>query len=104
MIDKVSVEKGAIFDYEQIVAKTEMDIKDFKNFLELKLKNVSSQEPRIEYFDKKSGKRLLLFLRRGYDFGIMRVWILEGICEKCDYSPVLEQRGLIREWLNVIIE
>jgi len=101
MLDKLVITNGALFDYEEIVCHTEMDKKLFREDVEKLLK---SEKTRIEYKDCKTGKNLILFLRRGYDFGIMRCWILEGICEKCDYSEEMEVNGIIKEWLAIEIE
>ena len=49
-------------------------------------------------------KLLILFVRKGYRFGIMQMWILEGICESKDYDERMESDGTIREWLEVEIE
>ncbi|MGN1041861.1 MAG: hypothetical protein ACI4SK_00080 [Christensenellales bacterium] len=103
MINKLVLTKGAIFDYEEIVCNEEMDRRAFRASAE-KLIGGDKEELRVDYKDGKTGKELILFIRRGYDFGLMRVWILEGICEKCDYSEDMEKSGVIKEWLSIEIE
>ena len=105
MIDKIVLTKGAIFDYEEIVCHRELDRQKIRQNVEKKLKNNPTQtDLRIELFDEDSQKDLLLFVKRGYDFGIMRTWVLLGICEKSDYDPEMERNGVIKEWLEVEIE
>jgi hypothetical protein len=59
---------------------------------------------RIPYADSETGKDLMLFIRKGYRFGIMQMWILEGICESKDYDESMEADGSIRKWLEVEID
>lgn len=103
MINKLVVTAGAIFDYEEIVCNEEMDRTAFRKDVE-ELIAGEEEKLRVNYRDRKTGKSLTLFLRKGYEFGIMRVWILEGICESCDYSKELEDSGAIEEWLSITIE
>ena len=59
---------------------------------------------RLTYADKISGKELMLFIKKGYKFGLMQMWILEGICETKDYSEEMEHDGSLKKWLEVEIE
>lgn len=104
MINKVVMTKGAVFDYEEIVCLIPADRQKIKSAAEKSVKEENAAFLRTVYADPDSQKELILFLRRGYDFGPMRTWILEGICEKCDYSPEMEENGIIKEWLEVVIE
>lgn len=104
MINKVVMTKGAVFDYEEIVCLIPADRQKIKKWAEKSVKDEDAAFLRPVYPDPDSGKELVLFLRRGYDFGLMRMWILEGICEKRDYSPEMEENGTVREWLEVVIE
>lgn len=104
MINKVVMTKGAVFDYEEIVCLIPADRQKIKSAAEKSIKDENAAVLRTVYSDPASGKELILFLKRGYDFGPMRMWILEGICEKCDYLPEMEENGTIREWLEVVIE
>ncbi len=58
---------------------------------------------RLTYFDKAARKELLLFIKKGYDFMLMRSWILEGICALEDYTEEMERNGSIKKWLEVEI-
>lgn len=104
MINKLVMTKGAVFDYEEIVCDMPLDKVKFRQAVEKLLSNSAEERRRVEYDDPSSGKRLLLFLRRGYDFGLMRLWILEGVCEKDDYDEEMEENGVIKEWLETVIE
>ena len=107
MINKIVLTKGAIFDYEDIVCKTEMDRQKFRTAVEKALSKdryADETDLRLPLTDKSTGKELLLFIKRGYDFGIMRTWILRGICEQSDYDEEMEHNGVIKEWLEVEIE
>ena len=77
-----------------------MDTPAFKHGVERLL---GGEKERLVYRDDQTKKELLLFLRHGYDFGIMRTWILQGICELKDYRPEMEENGTIRKWLEVEI-
>ncbi len=103
MINKLVITKSAIFDYEEIVCNIEMDRTAFRNDVEKIIKN-KENPTRIKYVDKKTGKKLMLFIRKGYEFGLMKTWILDGICEERDYDKEMENNGVIAEWLSVIIE
>ena len=100
------VTKGAIFDYEEIVAKKSLEVTSLRRFVEKAVaeseKNVELKGLRLPYNDGEN--ELLLFIRRGYRFGIMQGWIVEGICAKDDYHHDMEDDGTIAEWLEVTIE
>lgn len=108
IINKLTVKKGAIFDYEEIVCKMECNVNLLRERTEeiiTKLyDNVKEDELRIKYHDEVSGEDLLLFVKRGYSFSVMQMWILEGICKECDYDERMETNGTIKEWLEVEIE
>ena len=108
IINKLTVKKGAIFDYEEIVCKMECNVNLLRERTEeiiTKLyDNVKEDELRIKYHDEVSGEDLLLFVKRGYSFSVMQMWILEGICKECDYDERMENNGTIKEWLEVEIE
>lgn len=104
MFHSLAFAKGAVFDYEEIVAKRELDRGKMRRAITPHLKGKRAKSLRLPYADPDSGKELLLFIDRGYDFGRMRTWILKGICEACDYDEEIEEDGSIREWLNVEIE
>lgn len=104
IINKVTVTKGAVFDYEEIVCMTEFDRAAMKNGAEAMIGDAQSDELRLKYRDGKTGKNLILFVKKGYKFGPMQMWILEGICEECDYDERMEHNGVIKEWLEVEIE
>ena len=104
IINKVTVTKGAVFDYEEIVCMTELDRTKIKADAERLIRDEQRDELRLKYYDGKTGKNLILFVKKGYKFGPMQMWILEGICEECDYDERMEQNGVIKEWLEVEIE
>lgn len=108
MINKVVIDKGAIFDYEGIVchipllanklrADVEKLIDEQKYFL-------AGEDLRITYYDEASEIELLLFVRKGYCFGPMQSYVLQGICAKKDYDEEMESNGIIEDWLEVVIE
>lgn len=92
---------GAVFDYEQIVCHMPIH-EDFKSEVE-KVLGGEKRELRLPFSDEKSGKQLLLFLEKGYEFRLMRTWILRGICELKDYTEEMERDGSIKKWLEVEI-
>lgn len=104
MINKLVMTKGAVFDYEEIVCGMELNKLKFRQETEKLIGNTEKQTLRLVYPDPSSKKELMLFLRRGYDFGIMRLWILEGICETADYEEEMENNGVIKKWLEIEIE
>ncbi|MBR1748072.1 MAG: hypothetical protein IJ735_07735 [Clostridia bacterium] len=104
MFDTLAFAKGAVFDYEEIVAMTEIDKGRIRKIVLPTLREENGARIKRRYSDKKSGKNLLLFIDRGYDFGPMRVWVVRGICEESDYDEEMEKDGLIDEWLEVEIE
>lgn len=91
-----------MFDYEEIVCGMPLSPR-FKTSVENLLIGQNKTELRLPYQDKNSGKELLLFIKRGYVFGIMITWILQGICELKDYTEDMEQDGSIKKWLEVEI-
>ena len=105
-INKVTIVKGAVYDYEEIVCKTEIDYNGVKKWTERHIsdKEENQETLRMKYNDPRTGKELMLFIRRGYKFGIMQMWILEGICETKDYDEKMETDGSIEKWLEVEIE
>lgn len=105
-INKVTIVKGAVYDYEEIVCKTEIDYNGVKKWTEHHIsdKEENKETLRMKYNDPRTGKELMLFIRRGYKFGIMQMWILEGICETKDYDERMETDGSIEKWLEVEIE
>ena len=104
MIVTLAFAKGAVFDYEEIVAHRELDRDKVRKSITPTLVNEEENAVKRVYIDPDSGKELLLFIARGYDFGCMRLWIVRGVCERSDYDEDMEKEGLIREWLNVEIE
>ena len=68
------------------------------------IKGDEKTELRIPFYDKEADKELLFFIRKGYRFGIMQMWVLEGICERKDYRDEMETDGTIKKWLEVEIE
>lgn len=106
MINKIVLTKGAVFDYEEIVCNRELDRSKIKSYAEKELsrKKCDERDVRMRYRDEETGKDLLLFIKKGYDFGIMRSWILQGICEESDYDEEMEHNGVIKDWLEVEIE
>lgn len=104
MLNKIVLTKGAVFDYEEIVCNMQLNRSKFRAQAEKIIKDTDEGSLRQVFYDSDSNKELMLFLRRGYDFGIMRLWILEGICEKDDYCEEMERSGAIREWLEIVIE
>ena len=77
---------------------------ELERLLARELKKGDRKELRLRYKDKRTGKELVMFIRKGYRFGIMQMWILEGICESKDYKEEMERDGSIRKWLEVEIE
>ena len=105
-MDKLTVTRGAVFDYEEIVCLLPFDAARIKSDVEKRLAQCGSAEGplRLRYHDDATDKDLLFFIRKGYRFGIMQLWIAEGICEEKDYDPAMEEDGRIRKWLEVEIE
>ena len=75
--------------------------KDFKQEVEKLLGGEVKEELRLPFSDSETGKELLLFIRKGYEFRLMRTWTLEGICELADYTEEMERDGSIKKWLEV---
>ncbi len=74
-----------------------------KEGVEKALAGETKEELRLPYRDERSGKLLLLFIKRGYEFRLMRTWKLLGICELKDYREEMERDGSIKKWLEVEI-
>ena len=104
MIDTLAFAKGAIFDYEEIVANRELERDKIRSAITPLLRGETRDSFHHPYYDPSIGKELLLFIQKGYDFGAMRTWVLRGICAKEDYDEDMEKEGLIQEWLEVEIE
>ncbi len=104
MLNKIVLTKGAVFDYEEIVCNMQLNRGEFRARVEKIIGERDENSLRLVFNDSDSKKELMLFLRRGYDFGIMRLWILEGICEKDDYDEEMERSGAIKKWLEIEIE
>lgn len=106
LINKLAITKGAVFDYEEIVCKTEFEFKRFRDDVEklIEESDKGHESLRIIYFDKKTKQELILFIKKGFKFGIMQMWIMEGICSKEDYREEMELDGSIKKWLEVEIE
>lgn len=106
MIVKLVINKGAIFDYEDIVCKIPMNIGKIRPFLEKEIAvNYKDKENlRILYMDTESQQKLLFFVKKGYRFGIMQTYMLQGICDEDDYEEEMENDGTITEWLEVEID
>lgn len=106
MIIKLAINKGAIFDYEDIVCKIPMNTGKIRTYLEgaISKEDTAKQDLRIRYNDQESQLNLLCFIKKGYRFGIMQTYILQGICQVEDYYPEMEHDGTIKEWLEVEIE
>lgn len=106
MIVKLVINKGAIFDYEDIVCKIPMNSGRIRTYLEREIAtNYTDKENlRIPYMDAESQLKLLFFIKKGYRFGIMQTYILQGVCEEADYRVEMENDGTIAEWLEVEIE
>lgn len=106
MIVKLTINKAAIFDYEDIVCKIPMNIGKIRPYLEREIAtNYNDKDNlRIPYMDTESQLKLLFFIKKGYRFGIMQIYILQGVCEEDDYDKEMESNGTIDEWLEVEIE
>lgn len=104
MINKVSISREAKFDYEEIISKKllSMPIKKYIYELEEYFSNIQPLENYFikKYYDENLDKMLLLFFRKGMHFASLQNWIIVGICEKKDYCDDIEERGLIKNWLD----
>jgi hypothetical protein len=108
IINKVIIEKGAIYDYEGIVCNIPLQLNIMRTKVE---KLIDDQEYfligenlRIDYHDIISEKELLIFVKKGYQFGLMQTYIINGICAREDYDIEMESNGVIKEWLEVEID
>lgn len=108
VLNKVIFEKGAIFDYEGIVCHIPLEEGKMRTAIEKLIDkqeySVYGEDLRITYYDDRSDSELLLFVRKGYSFGPMQSYIVQGICLKDDYDEVMETNGIISDWLGVEIE
>jgi len=99
--------KSAIFDYEEIVCLIPMNVYQIKSDVEKLIDRDKffkiGDEIRLPYYDKTSDLKLLMFIKKGYKFGIMQVYVLQGICLENDYDKEMETNGSIKEWLSVEI-
>ena len=102
LINKVLISNEAIFDYEEIVGKGIMPKAEYRKELEEYFAHVTPIDYYLikKYFDENLGKMLLLFFRRGMNFSSMQLWLLAGICDSSDYSEDIEEKGLIKNWLD----
>lgn len=108
LINKVVFAKGAVFDYEGIVCKIPMQTGAFKAMLE---KLIDEEKCRVldcglraVCYDEASGMDLMFFIKKGYCFGPMQVFMVQGVCSADDYCEEMEENGIIKEWLEVEIE
>lgn len=108
VINKVVIDKGAIFDYEGIVCHIPLEESkmrsEVENLIDGRKYSLYGEDLRITYYDENSDTELLLFVRKGYCFGPMQSYIVQGICAKEDYDEEMETNGIISDWLGVIIE
>jgi hypothetical protein len=102
---KVHISKEARFDYEEIVVGASMPAAIIKKELEEYFSYVKPVESyfTIKLYDEQIQKMLLLFFRKGIKFKCMQIWILAGICDIDDYNQALEERGLIKNWLDALV-
>jgi hypothetical protein len=102
MINKVLITKEARFDFEEIVTGKIMPTGFYKQELEEYFKNVCPSERYFikKFYDSDAEKMLLLFFRKGAAFRTMQLWLLAGVCAADDYNEALEERGLIKNWLD----
>lgn len=75
----------------------------FKPTIEALLVDQKKTDLRLPFWDDATKKELLLFIKKGYAFGVMQTWVLQGICELKDYSEEMEKNGSIKKWLEVEI-
>jgi len=108
IINKVVIDKGAIFDYEGIVCHIPLEESKMRANVEKMIDerrySVCGEDLRITYYDEDSDTELMLFVKKGYCFGPMQSYILQGICARDDYDEEMETNGIIKDWLGVIIE
>jgi hypothetical protein len=108
VINKVIFEKGAIFDYEGIVCHIPLEEskmrREVEKLIDKQEYSLYEEDLRVTYYDDSSESELLLFVRKGYCFGPMQSYIVQGICLKDDYDEEMETSGIISDWLGVEIE
>lgn len=104
MINKIMITNEARFDYEEIVCKKKhsMPTNQYKYDIEEHFDNFFPIENYFskKYYDEKIEILLLLFFRKGMKFGPIQTWVLVGICDSKDYSEDIEEKGLIKNWLD----
>lgn len=102
MIHKVHITKEARFDFEDIIACGVMPVYNYKREIEEYFKHITPKEKYFikRIYDEEIKKMLLLFFRKGHTIRTMQIWILAGICDISDYNENLEERGLIKNWLD----
>lgn len=102
MINRVHISKEAIFDFEEIVTKKPMQVENYRRELEEHFRHIVPEERYFtkQLYDDDAEKMLLLFFRKGQKLPFMQIWILVGICALSDFSDHLDERGLIKNWLD----
>lgn len=102
MINKVHISKEARFDFEEIIAGKPMPVSDYKKEIEEYFKFIIPVERYFmkRIFDEDINKMLMMFFRKGQTIRTMQIWILAGVCDISDYNELLEERGLIKNWLD----
>lgn len=102
VINKVHITDEARFDFEEVIACRPMPIATYKKDLEEYFKHVAPFESYFtkKIYDEDICKMLLLFFRKGKLIRTMQIWLLAGICDISDYDEVLEDSGLIKNWLD----
>lgn len=108
MINKIVFDKGAVFDYEGIVCRIPFEIGTIRTKVEKLIDEqkytLAGEDLRIPYYDDRSERLLLLFVKKGYRFGPMQTFIVQGICDFDDYDEEMENNGVIADWLGVEID
>ena len=54
----------------------------------------------VKYYDESQGQMLMLFFYKGQKIGPMQLWDLKGICLAESWNEILEEKGVIRNWLK----
>ena len=105
MINKVMISGEAKFDYEIVFVKGRLPAETLKRELEEYFSNAKRSERYVvlKYYDDENDKMLTLFLRKGCLFRTMQIWVLAGICLEEDYEEELDEKGLIKNWLDSFI-
>ena len=55
---------------------------------------------RAKYYDETQNRMLMLFFYKGQKIGPMQMWNLKGICLAESWNEILEEKGVIRNWLK----